>query len=83
MTVSSNIRNSPPEVFLRKDVLKKCSKFTGENPYRSAISINLRGNSIEIKFRHECSPVNLLYIFKNFLLRIPLDGCFCNMYIKC
>ena len=33
--------SSPPEVFLRKDVLKICSKFTGEPPSRSAISISL------------------------------------------
>ena len=29
--------SSPPEVFLRKGVLKICSKFTGEHPYRSVI----------------------------------------------
>ena len=29
----------PPEVFLGKAVLKTCSKFTGEHPSRSAISI--------------------------------------------
>ena len=31
------IRSSPPEVFLRKTVLKICNKFTGERPCRSAI----------------------------------------------
>ena len=35
-------RSSRPEVFLRKGVLKICSKFTGEHPCRSAISINLQ-----------------------------------------
>ena len=30
-----------PEVFWRKDVLKICSKFTGEHPSRSVISIKL------------------------------------------
>ena len=39
-------------VFLRKSVLKICSKFTGEHLCRSVISIKL------------CSPVNLLQIFK-------------------
>ena len=34
-------RTSRPEVFLRKGVLKICSKFTGEHPCRSAISIKL------------------------------------------
>ena len=33
-------RRSPPEVFLRKDALKICSKFTGEHPCRNVISIN-------------------------------------------
>ena len=34
-------RSSPPEVFLGKGVLKICSKFTGEHPCRSLISIKL------------------------------------------
>ena len=36
-----SIRSSHPEVFLGKDVLKRCSKFTGEHPSRSVISIKL------------------------------------------
>ena len=59
-----NTRSSRQEVFLRKVVLRICSKFTGEHPYRSAISIKLHSNFIEITFRHGCSPVNLLYIFR-------------------
>ena len=34
-------RRSHPEVFLGKGVLKICSKFTGEHPCQSAISIKL------------------------------------------
>ena len=30
----------PPEVFFGKDVLKICSKFTGEHPCRGMVSIN-------------------------------------------
>ena len=30
-------RSSHPEVFLRKGVLKICSKFTGEDPCRSVV----------------------------------------------
>ena len=56
-------RSSRLEVFLEKYVLKICSKFTGEHPCRSLISIKLLWNFIEITLRHECSPVNLLYIF--------------------
>ena len=51
-------------MFLRKDVLKICSKFTGEHLCRSVISIKLQNNFIEIALRHGCSPVNLLYIFR-------------------
>ena len=57
-------RNSHPEVFLRKGVLKICSKFTGEHPCQSAISIKLQSNFIEIALRHGCSPANLLHIFR-------------------
>ena len=34
-------RSNQPEVFLGKDVLKICSKFTGKHPCRSVISIKL------------------------------------------
>ena len=57
-------RSSRSEVFLRKGVQKICSKFTGEHPCRSVISIKLQSNIIEIAFRHGCSPVNLLHIFR-------------------
>ena len=57
-------RSSHIEVFLVKGVLKIRSKFTGEHPCRSAISINLQSNFIEIALRHECSPENLLHIFR-------------------
>ena len=43
-----------PEVFLRKSVLKICSKFTGQHPCRSVISIKLLCTS----------SVNLLHIFR-------------------
>ena len=57
-------RSSHPEVFLRKEVLKICIKFTGEHPCQSAVSINLQSNFIEIALWHGCSPVNLLHIFR-------------------
>ena len=41
-------RSSRPEVFLGKGVLKKCSKFIGEYPCRSAISIKLQRNFITL-----------------------------------
>ena len=57
-------RSSHPEMFLRKGVLKICSKFTGEQRCQSVISIKLLCNFIEITLRYGCSPVNLLYIFR-------------------
>ena len=39
--VSASSKSSPPKVFLQKVVLKICSKFTGEHPCRSVISITL------------------------------------------
>ena len=78
------MRSSHPEVLLGKCVLKICSQFTGEHRCRSAISINLLCNFLEITLRHRCSPVNFLHIFrkpspKNIPGRLPLfhfKGCF-------
>ena len=57
-------KSSCPKMFLGKALLKICSKFTGELPCRSATSIKLLCNFIEITLWYTCSPVNLLYIFK-------------------
>ena len=51
-------------MFLRKGVLKICSKFTGEQPSRSVISIKLKSNFVEITLQHVCSSVHLLHIFR-------------------
>ena len=59
-----NNRNSPPEMFLEKDVLKICSKFTEEHSCRRMISIKLLCNFIEITLWHGCFFVNLLHIFR-------------------
>ena len=48
-------RSSQPEVF--KGALKICSKFTGEYPCRSVISIKLLCNFIEITLWYGCSPI--------------------------
>ena len=79
-------RSSHPEVFLRKGVLKTCSKFTGEHPCQSVISIKLHSNVIEITLQHECSPVNLLHIFRIPFLKgtsewFLLDISICSMSI--
>ena len=41
-----SLRSSHPEVFLGKDALKICSKFTEEHPCRSVISIKLYSKNI-------------------------------------
>ena len=51
-------------MFLRKSVLKICSKFRGEQPCPSVISIKLLCNFIEITLQRGCSPVYLLQIFR-------------------
>ena len=55
---------SLPEVFLGKGGLEICSKYSGEYPCRSMISIKLLCSFIEIARRHGCSSVNLLHIFR-------------------
>ena len=59
-----NIRSSPSELFTGKGVLKICSKYTGEHPCQSAISMKLQSNFFEIALLHGCSTVNLLHILR-------------------
>ena len=56
-------------MLLAKEVLKICSKLTGEHPCRGAISIKLLCKFIEIALWHGCSPVNLLHIFRTLFLK--------------
>ena len=77
-TKINSTKSSCSEVFLVKDVLKICSKFTGEHPCRSVILIKLQSNFFEITLRHGYSPVNLLQISIHLFLRTPLGGCFCS-----
>ena len=56
-----------------------CSKFTGEDPCQSAISINLQNNFIEITLRHGCSPVNLLHIFRTPFYNYTYGGLLLNL----
>ena len=64
-----------------RGVLKICSKFTGEHPYRSMISIMLRSNFIEITLRHRCS-VNLMHIFRTSFPRNTSGRLLLNLYRK-
>ena len=58
-------------------VLKICCKFTGLHPCRSAISIKLQSNFIEITLRHVCSPVNLLDFSEHVFVKTPLTAAAC------
>ena len=67
-------RSSYSEVVLGNGVLKICSKFTGERQCRSATSIKLLRNFIEIARRHGCCPVNFLHIFRTPSTKTTSEG---------
>ena len=73
----SYFQKQPSRGVLRKAVLEICWKFTGEHPCGSIISIELHCNFTEIPFRHGCSPVSLLHIFRTpFFIAAPMERCF-------
>ena len=76
------LTGSPLEVFSWKPILKICSKFTGEHPCGSAIVITLQSNFNEIAFRHGCSPVNLLHIFRTPFPKNTSWGLFLQKYTQ-
>ena len=61
----SIFRSSHPKVFLGRGVLEICSKFTGEHPRRSSISIKLQSNF----YWNRCSHVNWQHIFRKLFLK--------------
>ena len=84
-------RSSCPEVFLGKGVLNIRSKFTGEHPSRTVISIKLlcskftgehpSGSAISIKLLYKFIEITLRLgcspVNLLYILRTPLGGCFC------
>ena len=60
--VSVLIRPSPPDVFMRKGILKIYHKFTGYQTCGSVILIKLQSNLTEITLRRGCSPISPLQI---------------------
>ena len=68
-------------MFLRKKVLRICSKFTEEHPSRSVIPIKLQNNFIEITLRHGRYPVKLLHIFRTSFFRTIFQNIFCKEYL--
>ena len=64
MEWKGNERSSLPLVRPGKDAVKIWSKFTGEHPCQSVISVKLFYNFIKITLWHGYSPVNFLHIFR-------------------
>ena len=64
-----------------KVVLKVCSKFTGKHPCRSAISITLQSNFIEITLRHGVLLQIYCIFSEHLFLKTILSGCFCRLLI--
>ena len=63
-SLSISIQKQPFRGVLKNRCSQICSKFTGEHPCRSVISMKLQSNFIEITLRHGCSPINLLHFFR-------------------
>ena len=64
VSVRGHIQKQLSRCVLRERCSENMQQFTGEHPCRSAISIKLRRNFIEITLRHGYSLVNLLHIFR-------------------
>ena len=58
------VQKQLPRGVLRKGVSELFCKFTGEQPCRSLISIELLCNFTKIALWHGCSPEDLLHIFR-------------------
>ena len=67
-----NIFKSHPEVFLGKGILKICSKFTGEHPCRSVVSIKLL---YTLTWMFSCK---FAAYFRRPFIRTPMESCFCQ-----
>ena len=81
LSAKKKIQKQPSRGVLRKRCSENMQRIYRRHPCRSAISINLIRNFIEITLRHGCSPVNLLHIFRTpfpkstsgwLLLKIPI-----------
>ena len=58
------IKKQPYGGVLRKRCSEICSKFTGEHPCQSVVSVKLQSNFIEMSLWHGYSPVIWLHIFR-------------------
>ena len=64
-------RSSPPEVLLKRGVPKICSKFTGEHPCRSVISIKLLCSALQLYKNHTSAWVFSCF-FIQYILPLPI-----------
>ena len=69
LKIPDRARSSHPDVFLGKGVLKICSKFTAEHPWRSAISIKQPPREVPAK---RCSE-NMQQIYNKVAYLSPLN----------
>ena len=84
--ISYNFRNSQPEVFCKKGVLRNFAKFTWKRLYQSLFSDKIVG----LRPEHRTPPVavSVTSIISNFrfygsrLTQNTSGGCFCNFYNK-
>ena len=70
-------QKQPSRGFLGKSVLKICSKFTGEHPCRSVISIKLLCNFIEIAFSMSALLKSWCIFSEHLFIITPLEECLC------
>ena len=71
-------RSSPPEMFSGKGVLKICSKFTGEHPCWSVISIKLQATLLKSYFGKGVFPVYLQHILRTLFPKNTSGGLLLN-----
>ena len=64
LTIHFKLQKQPSRGVLRKRCSENMQQIYRRTPFRSAISIKLLYNFIEIGLQHGCSPVNLLHIFR-------------------
>ena len=68
----SRCKSSSLKVLLAEGALKICSKFTGEHPCQSVISVKLQNKTLAWVFSSKFTA----YFQNTLSLRTPLDGCF-------
>ena len=71
---SYSFQKQPSRGVLRKRSTENMQQIYRRTSCRSAISIKLQSNFIEITLWHGCSPVNLLHFFRTHFLKNTSEG---------